>query len=114
MKSLRVLIALLLCAASAFGAAEYWTFFCTSPGQKSKGIYAAKFDTRTGKFGAPQLAAEIKNPTFLAVHPNGKWLYAVGEVGDFGGKKSGSIAAYTIDASSGKLTALNTQASGGA
>lgn len=114
MKSLRVLLALLLCVASALGADQYWTFFGTYTGQKSKGIYAAKFDTRTGKFGAPQLAAEIKNPTFLAVHPNGKWLYAIGEVNNFGGKKSGSIAAYAIDASSGKLTALNTQASGGA
>lgn len=114
MKSLRALLALLICAASAFGADEYWTYFGTYTGAKSKGIYAAKFDSRTGKFGAPQLAAEIANPTFLAVHPNGKWLYAIAEVGNFGGKKSGGIAAYSIDAGSGKLIALNTQASGGA
>ncbi len=117
MKSFRLLLAFVSLAASAFAASEpteYWTFFGTYTGAKSKGIYAAKFDTRTGKFGVPQLAAEITNPTFLAVHPNGRWMYAIGEVGNFGGRKSGSIAAYTIDASSGKLTALNTQPSGGA
>jgi 6-phosphogluconolactonase len=110
-----VAIALLFCASlfAAESSAEYWTFFGTYTGAKSKGIYAAKFDTRTGKFGAPQLAAEMTNPTFLAVHPNGKTLYAIGEIGNFGGKKSGSVAAFKIGAD-GKLTLLNTQSSGGA
>jgi 6-phosphogluconolactonase len=117
MRSLRALLVFLCWAASAFAAndtAEYWTYFGTYTGAKSKGIYAAKFDTRAGKFGEPQLVAEMKNPTFLAVHPNGQRLYAVGEVGDYGGKKAGSIAAYKIDNRSGRLTLLNTQSSGGA
>lgn len=116
MKSLRALVALVCFAASAVAAndtTEYWTFFGTYTGAKSKGIYAAKFNTSTGKFGAPQLAAEITNPSFLVVHPNGKWLYAIGEVGSAAGKKGGTIAAYVIDASTGKLTPLNTQSSGG-
>src|SRR4051812_19499403 len=111
MKSLRLIaLALSFCTSllAADSSAEYWTFFGTYTGAKSKGIYAAKFDTRTGKFGAPQLAAEMTNPTFVAVHPNGKWLYAIGEVGNFSGKKSGSVAAFSIDAASGKLTLLNT------
>ncbi|HMJ90805.1 MAG TPA: lactonase family protein [Candidatus Acidoferrum sp.] len=117
MKSLRLLLAFSWLTASAFAAsapAEYWTFFGTYTGAKSKGIYAAKFNSITGKFGTPHLAAEITNPSFLAVHPNAKWLYAIGEVGDYGGKKTGSIAAYAINATSGKLVALNSQTSGGA
>jgi 6-phosphogluconolactonase len=56
----------------------------------------------------------MANPTFLAVHPNGRSLYAVGEIGNFGGKKSGSVAAFSIDSATGKLTLLNAQPSGGA
>lgn len=81
---------------------------------RSQGIYLAHFATDTGKLGAPELAAETKNPTFLAVHPNGRFLYAVGEMDNFGGKRTGAISAYSIDKASGRLTPLNQQSSGGA
>lgn len=115
MKSLGWILALATFSLSAFAAerADYWTYFGTYTGAKSKGIHVAKFDAKTGKIGEPQLAAEMTNPTFLAVHPNKKVLYAVGEFGTFAGKKSGSIAAFSIDAATGKLTALNQQPSGG-
>src|SRR5690349_19766291 len=51
-------------------------YFGTYTGPKSKGIYLSRFDPGTGKLSAPSLAAESKNPTFLAVHPNSKYLYA--------------------------------------
>jgi 6-phosphogluconolactonase len=37
----------------------------------------------------------------------------VGEVSDFAGKKSGGVSAFAIDASTGNLTLLNQQSSGG-
>src|SRR5437870_11275852 len=49
----------------------------TYTGAKSKGIYLSRFDSATGKLASPELAAETKNPTFLAVHPNRRFLYAV-------------------------------------
>src|ERR1044071_4833537 len=114
MKSLAQL-ALLLAFILRLSAAdsEYWTYFGTYTGANSKGIYVARFDTRTGKLGQPQLAGEMSNPTFVAVHPNNKFLYAIGEFGKFRGKKSGSVAAFKIDESTGKLTLLNEQPSGG-
>jgi 6-phosphogluconolactonase len=58
------------------------------------------------------LAAEAKNPSFLCLYPNGKFLYSVGEVDSFDGKKSGVVSAYRIEPG-GKLTLLNQQASEG-
>jgi 6-phosphogluconolactonase len=98
---------------AATQAGEYWTYFGTYTGAKSKGIYVARFDSRTGKFAEPTVAAEMTNPSFVAVHPNHRFLYAVGEVSKVGEKKSGSVASFSIDDKTGKLTLLNTQPSGG-
>ena len=79
----------------------------------SKGIYRATFDPRTGKLGAPELAAESDNPSYVIVHPNGKLLYAVNEVGDYQGQKAGAVSAFAIEPS-GKLRLLNQLSSQGA
>jgi 6-phosphogluconolactonase len=84
----------------------------TYSGGKSKGIYSAKFDPATGTLSAPELAVEAKNPSFLCLHPSGKYLYSVGEIDSFDGKKSGAVSAYRIEAG-GKLSLLNEQASEG-
>jgi 6-phosphogluconolactonase len=68
----------------------------------SKGIYAYEFDTATGKLTSKGLAAETSNPSWLALHPNGKWAYAANESG-----KQSSISAFSVDAKSAKLTLLN-------
>ncbi len=106
----------LLCSCAVAGAesAEYWTFFGTYTGAKSKGIYAARFDSKSGKLGEPQLAAETASPSFLAAHPNGKFLYAIGEVNSVGGRKGGAVTAFAIDREGGKLTQLNQVSSVGA
>ncbi|HEY5911544.1 MAG TPA: lactonase family protein [Verrucomicrobiae bacterium] len=85
----------------------------TYTGARSQGIYAARFDATSGKLSAPELAAEAKNPTFLAVSPNGRFLYAANEIGNFAGGTSGGISAYRIEKETGKLTLLNQQPSGG-
>jgi len=68
----------------------------------SKGIYAFDFDPATGKLNPKGLATETPNPSWLAVHPNGKWVYAANESG-----KQSAISAFSVDAASGKLTLLN-------
>lgn len=79
----------------------------------SKGIYMAAFDPATGQLGEPRLAAEVVNPSFLAIHPTGKYLYAVGEITDFDKKtRSGAINAFAIQ-SDGTLKFLNAESSGG-
>lgn len=93
-------------------AREFLVFFGTYTGPKSKGIYVSRFDSATGKLDAPQLAAEMKSPSFLAVHPNGRFLYAVGETTTVGDTRQGGVTAFEIEPG-GKLKALNTQPSGG-
>jgi 6-phosphogluconolactonase len=79
----------------------------------SKGIYAYTFDPGTGKLSSLGVAAESEDPSFLAVHPDGKYLYAVNEIDHFGAQKSGAISAFSIDPKSGKLTLLNQAATQG-
>ncbi len=86
----------------------------TYTGAKSKGIYLFRLEMESGKLSPLGVAAETVSPSFLAIHPNRKLLYSVGEIGEFGGKKTGAVVAFAIDATSGKLTKLNEQASGGA
>lgn len=81
---------------------------------ESKGIYLARLDLASGKLSEPALVAEVKNPSFLAVHPTGKYIYAIGEMADFEGKKTGAVSALAIDPPTGGLTLLNQQSSQGA
>jgi 6-phosphogluconolactonase len=94
-------------------AGESLVYFGTYSGAKSQGIYVSRFDSATGKLTTPELAGEIKNPTFLAVAPGGNFLYAVSEVDNIGGKPTGAVAAFALDAKNGKLMPLNQQNSGG-
>lgn len=79
----------------------------------SRGIYRFTLDPKTGATTAPVLAVETKNPSFLAIHPGGRFLYAVGEIDSFDGKKSGAVSAFAIDPKTGDLSLLNQQASEG-
>ncbi|MBL8792350.1 MAG: lactonase family protein [Planctomycetia bacterium] len=85
----------------------------TYTGKESKGIYLLELDLATGTLTEKGLAGESVNPSFLAIHPSQKYLYAANEVGSFEGKKGGAVTAFAIDAATGKLTELNKQSSGG-
>ena len=84
----------------------------TYTGKDSKGIYVMDLDPGTGALTEPKLAAETTSPSFLALHPNGKYLYAVSEVDTFDGKKTGGVSAFAVG-DDGTLRALNQQPSGG-
>ncbi len=113
MKFLCLFAGLLLLWSSVGFAGEFLVYFGTYTGPKSKGIYVSRFDPATGRLSAPELAASTRNPSFLAVHPNGHFLYAVGEVDNASGKPAGTVSAFSLDPRTGKLTLLNQQASGG-
>ena len=80
---------------------------------KSKGIYAWRFHPATGKLTAIGLVGEAASPSFLAVHPNHKFLYAVDEISNFEGKREGSVSAFSMDTATGQLKLLNTVSSRG-
>ena len=82
-------------------------YFGTYTGSSSKGIYVSHFDPADGHFSAANLAIELESPSFLAVHPDQKHLYAVSE-----SSGHGAAVAMSINADD-SLTLLNRQPSGG-
>ncbi len=75
---------------------------------ESEGIYTFELDAETAKPTQPQLAAKLKNPSFVAISPDQKFLYAAGE------SEVSGVTAFAIDSQSGQLNLLNSQSSGGA
>ena len=113
LRSTILLSAILYCSGAA-QAERYRVFVGTYTGGDSisKGVYSCEFDAETGKLSEPVLAAELINPSFLAIHPSGKYLYAVNEVSEGPGRGNGAVTALTINAD-GTLTKINHQASEG-
>jgi 6-phosphogluconolactonase len=94
---------------------QYFAFIGTYTSKTdSKGIYSFYFDVATGRLTATALAATTPDPSFLTVARNENYLYAVNELSEFDGKKSGAVTSYSLDPKSGKLTQLNQVPSGGA
>ena len=100
-------------SASSQTAGSLLVYFGTYTSAKSEGIYVSRLDLATGALSEPALAAGIVSPSFLAVHPNRGFLYAVNEVSNFEGGVTGAVSAFRIDRASGRLTLLNQQSSGG-
>lgn len=82
-------------------------------GSNGEGIYRFEMDAATGALTDRALAAKTSDPSWIAIHPSKRFLYAVNEVSDFHGN-SGSVSAFSIDSLSGDLTALNVVSSEGA
>lgn len=102
--------ALCLASASLYGA-SYMTIVGTYTSEKSKGIYGFSFNSETGAAGPVKLLIESDNPSFVALHPNGRFLYAVNEVTEFQGEAAGAVSAYRI--ADGQLTFINQRSTGG-
>ncbi len=103
------LTALIAAFASTAAAGDRWMvyFGCyTNEKTGSKGIYVSTFDSASGLLGEPTLAAETGSTSFLALHPSGKYLYAVGEA-DTAGYTGGAVSAFAINRADGKLKLLN-------
>lgn len=79
----------------------------------SQGIYRLELDLATGALSPAGEPTPAVSPSFLALHPSGRFLYAVNETGESRSDQSGGVSAFTIDTKSGALTFLNRQPSGG-
>lgn len=93
---------------------NYLLFVGTYTEKESKGIYAYRLDMASGQLTSLGLAAETINPSFLAVNPSRRFLYAVNEVPNYKGQASGAVSAFAIDRQTGRLSLLNEVASRGA
>ncbi len=107
MRNLPFLTGLIL-SLSCVQAADPLMYVGTYTRDGSRGIYAFRFHSSTGKLMPAGIAAETLNPSFLAEHPNHKFLYAVNEGGG-----ANSVSAFAINPKTGKLTPLNAVSSGG-
>ena len=93
--------------------ARYLVYIGTYTTTRSKGIYAYRFDADSGRLTSLGLVAETVNPSFLAVDPSRRFLYAVNEISNYAGGKGGGVSAFAIDRATGKLTFLNEVSSRG-
>ena len=92
--------------------AKYFVYVGTYTGPQSKGVYSYRFDSSSGDIEPMGLAAEVINPSWVTIHPNRKFLYAVSELGN-NGKENGAVTAFAINRQTGALTKLNSVSSNG-
>jgi 6-phosphogluconolactonase len=105
---------LVLLVIDVLSAGEQYIVYCGAYTKTTnKGIMAFRLIKATGKMEPLGLAAEIANPSFLALHPNAKYLYAVSETASTDQIKTGAVSAFLIDPRTAKLTLLNTVSSHG-
>lgn len=97
------------------GTGTLWLYVGTYTGGKtpSEGIYLLELDPETGTLVNKGGVGHLSNPSFLAIHPSRKFVYAVNEQGEFNGRKTGGVSALAIEPESGKLKLLNQQSSEG-
>jgi 6-phosphogluconolactonase len=98
---------------------KFLLFVGTYTEKESKGIYAYRFDAVSGELTSLGVAAESANPSFLAIDPSRRFLYAVNEVQNYKGASSGALSAFAInlgtdDRQNGNLSLLNKVPSRGA
>jgi len=86
---------------------EHYLLAGTYTSGTSKGVYVYKFNSGTGKSVLVSFAP-ASNPSYLAVSPNHRYVYAVNE-----NKDSGAVTAFSFSKATGSLHKLNTQPSGG-
>jgi 6-phosphogluconolactonase len=80
---------------------------------QGEGIHIYRLDPATGSLTPHFTAREIKNPSYLAFHPNHRFLYAVNELKSYGGEATGTLSAFALDPKSGQLEFINAVATHG-
>ncbi|MEO8576442.1 MAG: lactonase family protein [Gemmatimonadales bacterium] len=82
-------------------------------GVRPEGIHILRMDRRSGQLRRIRSVDVGENPSFLAIHPNRRVLYAVNELDKYNGKPTGAVSAFAITKETGALTRLNEQPSEG-
>jgi 6-phosphogluconolactonase len=113
MKMLKYILIMLFAAVlSGCGSSKYHSDYYLFVGSYTKkpgqGIYVYKFNANDGSLSYVSKATGVENPSYVAVSPDQKYVYAVSEL-----DKKGSINAFSFSKKTGKLTFLNKQSSKG-
>ena len=110
---LKFLLLGLLACNMAFAQKKPYLLVGTYTDGKGQGIYVYNFNTKTGD-NSLQSVTKTTNPSYLAVAPNNKIVYAVNETHDTTGSYiGGSVTSFAFDGTNGKLTNMGKQNSGG-
>jgi 6-phosphogluconolactonase len=88
---------------------ESLVFFGTYTLRRSEGIYV--YSWSSGDLEYHNKAVGVINPSYLAIDPGRRYLFAVNEVRDHDGRLGGGVSSFAIDRKTGKLTFLNQQPS---
>jgi 6-phosphogluconolactonase len=79
-----------------------------APGDEGA-IHAYQLDLDTGQLKEVHRTTDVEHPFFMAVSPDGKFLYSIHAPGQFGGETHEQVAAYEVVGRSGRLKLLNRQ-----
>jgi 6-phosphogluconolactonase len=110
MRQIRLIVVLLLISKPAFAdKATVWIGMDKPNNGEREGIYRSTLDLETGALERPILAIEVGQPEFLALHPNGKVLYAACKLSS----GAGAVTAYDISSDARSLKLLNSESTGG-
>jgi 6-phosphogluconolactonase len=90
---------------------DQFAFIGTYTRLGSEGVYTLRLNGDTGELTQVSVATGLENPSFVALDPSGDHLYAVSESSGFNG--SGGITAFNVNRSTGELTQINQQSTGG-
>jgi len=94
-------------------AREMLVYVGTYTSGASEGIYLYRLDLSDGALRRAGITKGVVNPSYLTLERGRRFLYAVNEVEEFAGRKSGAVSAFAIDRVTGVLRLLNQRPSMG-
>lgn len=80
---------------------------------QGEGIYCYELNMESGKLRLINMKKDVVNPSYLTLDQSQKYLYAVNELKEFNGMKSGAISSFTVDPKTYELRFLNQKATNG-
>jgi len=93
-------------------AADHVVYVSAFKSGEEGAIHAFRFDSEAGTLTPLHQTTDVRNPFFLAISPNAKFLYAI-DTQKFSGPDDDFVAAYQIQGRNGQLTRLNRQSAKG-
>ena len=90
----------------------YWVYVGTYTRNTSEGVYGFRFNPSTGDLTSLGLMANIPSPSFVAGHPNGRFLYTSNER-EYEEVMGNLVSTFSIDPQTGALTLLKRTSSEG-
>jgi 6-phosphogluconolactonase len=98
---------------SRFSQSKSLVWFSGYATAEQPGIHAYLFDENSGDLSALSSFTGIHNPSYIALQPNGRWLYAVSETSQAADGAPGRVCALSFEREPFEIKLLNHQPSGG-